>query len=113
MKQIKLIALLAATMAACVDGGGELPREGDIVQRAELCIEWGEVSCLRLTECGHVTDRGECETNTFDICCGIEGCGQQVQLRNDLAPCISAIDSMTCQQLGAGDGLPSSCDDIL
>jgi len=100
---------LGLASVGCGGGGGDLPREGDIVQRAEVCVELLDTFCLAFYDCGFVADRGVCETEGFRGCCEDDGlCGQQVQLKRDMAPCLSDVAGLTCQEIDA-DVIPLTC----
>jgi hypothetical protein len=102
--------LVVGLLFTCCTGGSESGlREGDIVQRAEVCIELACNLCIGLTECGLVSDRGSCETEFVDACCGNEGlCGQQVQLKKSTESCIEDFESLTCQEID-NDVFPVAC----
>lgn len=110
------LALSLASAGCGADARVDLPREGDIVQRAEVCVALYDAVCLYLFDCGLVTvsERGVCETNFFDACCTLDDlCGQQVQLKKGLAPCLSDLDSQTCPATIGEAPFPVTCEDLI
>jgi len=113
---MKLKSITTAILLFNLGCGAEsdLPREGDIVQRAEICIEMGSEYCIKVTDCGLVPELGACETEFVNSCCVDSGlCGQQVQLARDLQPCIDIINDMSCQEHAGAQAPPIECTGII
>lgn len=98
--------LLLLVLGACQ---GDMAQAGDVIQFSEVCIELAVPACQRAIECGATDTQTTCENDFYRACCASDGtCGREIEIQNDLAPCLDAYGDLSCDEL-LGGNLPTEC----